>query len=97
MGGAMASGRISWLRSIDPSSGTIGVSVGPPGTTTLTVMPVPSIPGQAGAPGFQAGLGRAVGREAGIEHRESWVVTLMIRPEFLARITGTAEGHVERA
>ena len=41
MGGAIFSGRINWLRSMDPSSGTIGVSVGPPGTTTLTVMPVP--------------------------------------------------------
>src|SRR5882672_11020759 len=39
MGGAIFSGRINWLRSMDPSSGTIGVSVGPPGTTTLTVMP----------------------------------------------------------
>ena len=41
MGGAIFSGRISWLRSMDPSSGTIGVSVGPPGTTTFTVMPEP--------------------------------------------------------
>src|SRR6266851_280398 len=34
MGGAIFSGRINWLRSMDPSSGTIGVSVVAPGTTT---------------------------------------------------------------
>ena len=42
MGQYMASGGISSARSKPASAVTIGVSAGPPGTTTLTVMPLPA-------------------------------------------------------
>ena len=41
-GGAMTSGWIISCRSNPASFGTIGVFVTPPGTSTLTVMPLPS-------------------------------------------------------
>src|SRR5690606_17820256 len=41
-GGTMTSGRSSALRSRPFSAVTMPVSVGPPGTTTLTVTPLPS-------------------------------------------------------
>ncbi len=98
MGGAIFSGRIIWLRSIDPSSGTIGVSVGPPGTTTLTVMPEPfSSPARLVLQASRAGLGRAVGREAGIEHGEEAGGDVDDPPELLGAHAGHGGvGHVER-